>query len=82
MLDIDTRVLQQTAQWQRDGVAAWLLTVARTWGASQRPPGALMALRARGKVAGSVSGGCVEDDLAGPDSITIAPSRPTRACHL
>lgn len=63
MLDIDTQVLQQAAQWQRDGIPAWLVTVARTWGSSPRPPGALMALNGHGEVAGSVSGGCIEDDL-------------------
>ncbi|WP_262403833.1 XdhC family protein, partial [Bordetella pertussis] len=42
---------------------AVLLTVARTWGSSPRPPGAMMAIRADGAVAGSVSGGCIEDDL-------------------
>ena len=63
MIDIDTLVLQQAAQWQRDGVPAWLVTVARTWGSSPRPPGALMALNVHGDVAGSVSGGCIEDDL-------------------
>lgn len=63
MLDIDTQVLQQAAQWQRDGIPAWLVTVARTWGSSPRPPGALMALNGRGEVAGSMSGGCIEDDL-------------------
>lgn len=77
MLDIDTQVLQQAAQWQRDGIPAWLVTVARTWGSSPRPPGALMALNCRGEVAGSVSGGCIEDDLvervrAG----AVLPARP------
>ena len=52
MIDIDTLVLQQAAQWQCDCVPAWLVTVARTWGSAPRPPGALMALNARGEVAG------------------------------
>ena len=34
-----------------------------TWGSAPRPPGALLAMRDDGLVAGSVSGGCVEDDL-------------------
>jgi xanthine dehydrogenase accessory factor len=38
-------------------------TVARTWGSAPRPPGSLMAIRDDGQVAGSVSGGCIEDDL-------------------
>jgi xanthine dehydrogenase accessory factor len=38
-------------------------TVVRTWGSSPRPPGSLMVIRDDAQVAGSVSGGCVEDDL-------------------
>src|SRR5690606_27131353 len=39
------------------------VTVIETWGSAPRPPGALLALRDDGLVVGSVSGGCVEDDL-------------------
>ena len=41
----------------------WLVTVIETWGSAPRPPGALLAMRDDGLVVGSVSGGCVEDDL-------------------
>jgi xanthine dehydrogenase accessory factor len=41
----------------------WLVTVIETWGSAPRPPGALLCLRGDGLVVGSVSGGCVEDDL-------------------
>jgi len=41
----------------------WLVTVTQTFGASPRPPGSLMAMRDDGIVVGSVSGGCIEDDL-------------------
>lgn len=40
-----------------------LATVTHTWGSSPCPVGCLMALRADGQVVGSVSGGCVEEDL-------------------
>jgi len=39
------------------------MTVASTWGSAPRRPGALMVIHADGRFAGSVSGGCVEDDL-------------------
>ncbi len=45
------------------GQHALLATVARTWGASPRPVGSIMALGEGGAVVGSVSGGCIEDDL-------------------
>ncbi|MDA8448324.1 XdhC family protein [Acidovorax sp. NCPPB 3859] len=61
--DLDSLVLRTANGWLQAGVPAWLVTVARTWGSSPRPPGSLMAMNARGDVAGSVSGGCIEDDL-------------------
>jgi xanthine dehydrogenase accessory factor len=59
----DIAVLKQAHAWAEAGHDAALVTVARTWGSSPRPPGSLMAMRADGLVAGSVSGGCIEDDL-------------------
>lgn len=59
----DIAVLKHAHDWEQAGHDAALVTVAKTWGSSPRPPGSLMALRADGQVAGSVSGGCIEDDL-------------------
>jgi xanthine dehydrogenase accessory factor len=59
----DIAVLKQAHAWALAGHDAALVTVAATWGSSPRPPGSLMAIRADGLVAGSVSGGCIEDDL-------------------
>ena len=63
MEDLDTLVLRTAAGWQATGQPALLVTVARTWGSSPRPPGSLMAISGRGETVGSVSGGCIEDDL-------------------
>jgi len=63
MDSLDLQVLQQARDWKRAGHAVWLVTVIETWGSAPRPPGALLALRDDGLVVGSVSGGCVEDDL-------------------
>ncbi|ACB36555.1 protein of unknown function DUF182 [Leptothrix cholodnii SP-6] len=63
MEDLDTRVLRTTLGWQAAGLPVVLVTVARTWGSSPRPPGSLMAINGRGETVGSVSGGCIEDDL-------------------
>ena len=63
MDSLDLQVLAQARDWRAEGHAVWLVTVIETWGSAPRPPGALLAMRADGLVAGSVSGGCVEDDL-------------------
>ena len=63
MDSLDLQVLQQARDWQREGHRVWLVTVIETWGSAPRPPGALLAMRGDGLVVGSVSGGCVEDDL-------------------
>jgi xanthine dehydrogenase accessory factor len=63
MDNIDIAVLRAMRDWRGGGRSALLATVVRTWGSSPRPLGSMMALRDDGCSAGSVSGGCVEDDL-------------------
>ena len=63
MDSLDLQVLSQAREWFMQGHKVWLVTVIETWGSAPRPPGALLCLRDDGLVAGSVSGGCVEDDL-------------------
>ena len=63
MDSLDLQVLAQARDWFAQGRKVWLVTVIETWGSAPRPPGALLCLRDDGRVAGSVSGGCVEDDL-------------------
>lgn len=63
MESLDLRVLADALAWRRAGHGATLVTVVETWGSAPRPPGALLAVRSDGVVSGSVSGGCVEDDL-------------------
>ncbi|HEX4235281.1 MAG TPA: XdhC family protein [Caldimonas sp.] len=63
MDSLDLQVLVQARDWRAAGHAVWLVTVIETWGSAPRPPGALLAMRDDGLVVGSVSGGCVEDDL-------------------
>jgi xanthine dehydrogenase accessory factor len=63
MDSLDLQVLAQAREWKAQGHAVWLVTVIETWGSAPRPPGALLAMRGDGLVVGSVSGGCVEDDL-------------------
>jgi xanthine dehydrogenase accessory factor len=63
MQSLDLDVLERARDWKREGRRVWLLTVAQTFGASPRPPGSLAAIRDDGILVGSVSGGCIEDDL-------------------
>jgi len=60
----DREVLTTAATWLEEGRDVELVTVARTWGSSPRPPGSLAAIRDDGVLVGSVSGGCVEKQLS------------------
>ncbi|MCC6532530.1 MAG: XdhC family protein [Burkholderiales bacterium] len=63
MDSVDLDVLKTSSKWLREGHGAYLATVVRTWGSAPRPIGAMTVIRDDGMVTGSVSGGCVEDDL-------------------
>ena len=63
MENLDVMVLRTLRDWRLAGKRALLATVVRTWGSSPRPVGSIMALCEDGAVVGSVSGGCIEDDL-------------------
>jgi xanthine dehydrogenase accessory factor len=63
MDSIDLEVLKTSATWIASGRRCELITVIKTWGSSPRPIGATLAICEDGTVIGSVSGGCIEDDL-------------------
>jgi len=63
MDSIDLEVLKASAAWIASGRRCELITVIKTWGSSPRPIGATLAICEDGTVIGSVSGGCIEDDL-------------------
>ena len=63
MQSTDLEVLEQLVAWLEKGQGCFFCTVVRTWGSSPRPPGSLLACNAIGQIAGSLSGGCVEDNL-------------------
>jgi xanthine dehydrogenase accessory factor len=63
MEDLDVLVLRALRDWRLEQRPALLATVVRTWGSSPRPVGSIMALARHGVMVGSVSGGCIEDDL-------------------
>src|SRR2546430_17076868 len=63
MDSVDIEVLRTAEQWRKSGHRAALGTIVKTWGSAPRPVGAMVAIRDDGQITGSVSGGCVEDDL-------------------
>jgi len=63
MNSLDQQVVTQLAEWLNAGKQCWLCTIINTFGSSPRPVGSLLACNEDGLYCGSLSGGCVEDDL-------------------
>jgi xanthine dehydrogenase accessory factor len=63
MDSVDLQVLKSASDWVKTGRRVVMATVVKTWGSAPRPIGALTAIRDDGMVVGSVSGGCIEDDM-------------------
>src|SRR5260221_10377496 len=59
----------------RDPMA--LATAVRTVGSTYRKPGARLLLNASGRLAGSMSSGCLEDEIAGLARGVLASGTPT-----
>lgn len=60
-------------------MGGWLCTIAATFGASPRPLGAMAFLDHQGQLSGSLSGGCIEDDLL---EKLAAESLASQSCEL
>ncbi len=69
-------VLSVAGQWLQRGETVALATVTETWGSSPRPPGSQMAVTASGRMAGSVSGGCIEGAVADVAQQTMRTGQP------
>ena len=69
-------ILATAAGWRAAGESVALATVTETWGSSPRPAGSQMAVTVSGKMAGSVSGGCIEGAVAEAAMKTIATGAP------
>ncbi|HNJ75099.1 MAG TPA: XdhC family protein, partial [Pseudomonadales bacterium] len=77
MDSINLEVIGQLTHWLQSGQSGWLCTITATFGSSPRPVGSILACNRSGEVRGSLSGGCVEDDLiAALRSGEIASERP------
>ena len=69
-------VLAQAAEWRAAGERVAVATVTETWGSSPRPAGSQLAITLSGKMAGSVSGGCIEGAVADAARKTIETGVP------
>jgi len=69
-------ILAVAAGWAAQGEQVALATVVETWGSSPRPAGSRLAVTKSGKLAGSVSGGCIEGAVADAAQQTMASGRP------
>jgi xanthine dehydrogenase accessory factor len=73
-------VLPEVDAWREQGEAVAVATVVKTAGSTPRPKGAKMAVSASGKVAGSVSGGCLEGDVF-EEAMSVLESGEPRLLH-
>lgn len=70
-------ILSDLENWHAsDGQPIALATVIQTWGSSPRRAGAKMAITPDGKIAGSVSGGCVEGAVFDTGVEVLKTNRP------
>ncbi|HEU0203902.1 MAG TPA: XdhC family protein [Burkholderiaceae bacterium] len=82
MDNVDAQVLKKADEWVRAGRRTVMGTIVRTWGSAPRPVGSLVVIRDDGLVVGSVSGGCIEDDLVDKvRSQALAAARPQRVTY-
>ena len=82
MDNVDLQVMRRGAEWLAAGERVVMGTIVRTWGSAPRPVGAVVMIRGDGLVAGSVSGGCIEDDLvARVRAASLAARGPERVTY-
>ncbi|MFT5520331.1 MAG: xanthine dehydrogenase accessory factor [Enterobacterales bacterium] len=60
---VDQEVLKQLANWISEDKHCYLATIVRTFSSAPRPVDSLMALTTDDQQIGSLSGGCVEEEL-------------------
>lgn len=71
-------ILAEVERWRESGERVAVATVIQTWGSAPRQAGSAMAVTAGGKIAGSVSGGCVESAVVESGLRSLSTGRPER----
>jgi xanthine dehydrogenase accessory factor len=70
-------ILSEIRTWQQADQTVALATLVEAWGSAPRPLGAKMAIAEDGRIAGSVSGGCVEGAVVEAAGQVLETGRPT-----
>src|SRR3989442_2681670 len=73
-------VMTEVKAWLELGSPVAVATVISTWGSVPRPAGSRMAISQSGKIAGSVSGGCLEGEVFG-QAQAILKGKPASLFH-
>jgi len=69
-------ILAIASAWKAEGEQVALATVTETWGSSPRPAGSQLAVTKSGRMAGSVSGGCIEGAVSDAAMQTLVSGEP------
>lgn len=69
-------ILDLAQHWRGDGRGVALATVVSTWGSSPRPVGSQLVVDEKGKMEGSVSGGCIEGAVVTEAMAAIKDGKP------
>ncbi len=69
-------ILADIERWKSEGRPIALATVVETWGSAPRAAGGKMAITGDGRIAGSVSGGCVENAVVEAGKKTLSSGAP------
>ena len=73
---LSENILEQAAEWRRRGRGVAVATVVATWGSSPRPVGSQLVVDDKGRMIGSVSGGCIEGAVVREAQEVIARQTP------
>jgi xanthine dehydrogenase accessory factor len=73
-------VMDEVKTWLSSGDPVAVATVISTWGSAPRPAGSRMAISQSGKIAGSVSGGCLEGEVF-EQAQAILKGKPAQLFH-